>query len=292
MDKKIMQQLIKEALSKKLGAGFTISIQEVFKTNQKRDALTILPKQETITPAIYLEPYYKDLEGHMPLEDVINDILEDYARAKCHSENLNCMSVSDFNWSKDRLYVRLINRHLNEELLKDVPHSLFLDDFAVTVHCRIGTGEQGTASTLVTNSLAEIWGIRSDSLISLALQNTRKLLEVDLVNMEDFLKQADPYLFFGTSLSSPIWILTNSQRLFGAACILFDDVLKDFAENFGNFYVIFSSVHEVLLFPAQDNSNISRMTSINQSVNADELAQDEILGTKAYYYSKDNGFVL
>lgn len=69
-------------------------------------------------------------------------------------------------------------------------------------------------------------------------------------------------------------------------------MLEDFADAHGSFYVIFSSVHEVLLIPTTDSSDIDFLSRINQEVNVSEVMQDEILGTKAYYYAKGKGFVL
>ena len=52
-----MQQQILEGLSKRLGCGFRISFQKVFKTNIKLDALMISQDDENIVPAIYLDPF-------------------------------------------------------------------------------------------------------------------------------------------------------------------------------------------------------------------------------------------
>lgn len=292
MDKKIMQQLIREAISEKLGGDCQIFIHEVYKTNQKLDALSILPKGRQEGPLIYLNPYYKDLEGNMPLKDIINDILSEYEEIISCPLSFSSIPVSDFSWIKDRLYVQLVNRHLNKEMLRTVPHSLFLDDFAVTVRCSVQDIDDRAASFQVNNQLAQNWNVSSEVLISLAIQNTPKLFWIDLKNMRDYLKMLIPCETFEEGPPFPIWVLTNSEKLYGAACVLFDDVLKSFAEKFGSFYVIFSSVHEVLLIPAQNTKKISKMSYINQCINAEQLAPNEVLGTKAYYYNKDNGFVL
>lgn len=49
MNKEAMKQLIHEALSKKLGDGFQISIQKVLKTNVKLDGLVILQEGKSST---------------------------------------------------------------------------------------------------------------------------------------------------------------------------------------------------------------------------------------------------
>ena len=86
--------------------------------------------------------------------------------------------------------------------------------------------------------------------------------------------------------------MSNQKRTYGAAAVLHDDVLEDFAEKHGSFYVIFSSVHEVLIKSSPDNSDIDILTKHNQDVNASALEEDEILGTKAYFYQKGRGFIL
>lgn len=291
MDRKEMQHLITEALSRRLGDGFQICIQQVFKTNLKLDGLTILREGENTAPTIYLDPYYKDLENNMPLDGIADGILSDYSHAKRHSGRFDISPFLDFNGAKDKLYVRLINRHLNTELLEDVPHRLFLDDFAVTVRCLVESPDIGTASFLVSSSHMKLWGINTETLLSSALKNTREKFGIKLESIDEILGGFAPELRL-VDFEIPIWVMTNRQKTEGAAAILFEDVLEGFADAHGSFYVIFSSVHEVLLIPTTDSSDIDFLSRINQEVNVSEVMQDEILGTKAYYYAKGKGFVL
>ncbi len=292
MNKEAMQQLILEALSKKLGDSFHISIQKVLKTNVKLDGLTIMQDGETIAPTIYLEPFYKDLENGTSLNDVVNGILRIYSEAGTHPLHFDPTSVLDFDHVKNKLYVQLVNRHSNSELLQGIPHSLFLDDFAVTVRCMVEMTSEGSASFLVHNTHMEMWHMNQEALISSAIHNTRRIFGLDLRSINDVIKELLPDSVANDSNETSLWVMTNNKKLSGAATVLFDDVLRNFANEHGSFYVIFSSVHEVLLLPAPDNSVIDVITRINQEVNAAQVRADEILGTKAYYYSKDSGFVL
>lgn len=294
MNKEAMQQQILEALYKRLGDGFHISIQKVLKTNVKLDGLTILQDGKNISPTIYLDSFYKDLENGISLDDVVSGILRIYSEAEIHPSHFDITAIRDFSHIRDRLYVELINRHSNKELLQDVPHSLFLDDFAVTVRCSVEMTSEGSASFLVHNSHLKMWQVEQEYFISHAIQNTRKLLGVELAPLESFIKKICPEMAGcdGSIPKTPLWIMTNKRNLSGAATVLFDDVLSDFAREHGNFYVIFSSVHEVLLVLTPDNSDIDSITKMNQEVNATQVAENEILGTKAYYYCKDKGFVL
>lgn len=292
MNKETAKQLIRNALSKKLGDGYSISIRQVLKTNQKLDGLTILQEGNIISPAIYLDPFYQDLENGASINDVVKDILQIYSSTKMYPNHFDVTSIQNFGYVKGRLFVKLVNRHLNQELLQDVPHSLFLDDFAVTVRCMVTIRTEENASFLVHNSHLGMWHIGQEELLALAVQNTRELLGIDLRNMGDFMKEFFPDPVMEKTVDTPLWIMTNRKKLYGAATVLFDDALKDFADTHGDFYVIFSSVHEILLLPTPDSSSMDDITKINQDVNAVQVQEDEILGTKAYYYGRNSGFVL
>lgn len=290
MNKEAMQQQILEALSKKLGDGYSIQIQEVYKTNVKLDGLTIRRCGSNVSPTIYLESFYKELEKGKKLDNIINEISCLYFGASSDMVGFDISPIYDFNYVKERVFVQLINRRYNEELLRDVPHVPFLDDLAVIVRCLVESTEVWTSSFLVHDNHLKMWEIGSEDLLSIAVQNTRKMFGVDLMRLTNMIMEFDPNFDSSDGAKVPLWVLTNKKRFLGASTILFDDILRDFANIHGNFYVIFSSVHEVLLLPTPDSSDIDSITSINQTVNAFQVQEDEVLGTKAYFYSKKDGF--
>lgn len=292
MNKEAMKQLIQEALSKKLGDSFHVITQKILKTNVKLDGLIIMQEGKNITPTIYLEPFYKELENGTPLDDVVGNILQVYSRADVHPEHFDLTPITDFNRVRNMLYVQLINRHSNEELLQGLPHALFLDDFAIVVRCTVEMHAEGIASFLVHNGHLHMWHTTPETLLSCALHNTRKVFGVELVKMRDLILKTVPEEETDGLPDCPLWVMTNNRKLAGAATALYDDVLKSFAEEHGSFYVIFSSVHEVLLMLTPDDSDIDVITRMNQEVNATQVDEDEVLGTKAYFYHKDRGFVL
>ena len=285
MDKETMQQLIIKALQKELGDTYSIFIHEVLKTNLVLDGLSILKQGENVSPSIYLNSFYKDLESGIPLTVVINNILNIYKQCSFPG-HLDVSKILDFNNVKNNLFVKLINKHLNEKLLENVPHTYFLDDFAITVHCKLNQIKEGLISFAITNDYLKTWNLTVPSLISIAKENTISLMGLDIENLSDSLQSMHVQV-----PSLPIWVMTNRYMLNGAATVLNDNVLKEFAATCGNFYIIFSSIHEVLLIPSNDNLNIEMFTNLNQEVNASSLNKEDILGTKAYYYEKGKGII-
>ena len=290
MNREAMKHQILEALTKKLGDGFHITIQKVFKPNRELEGLLIMGEGEIISPTIYLESSYEALDNGTPVEQVVNRILQAYDSARSEAVDFDIEHLKDFDYAKEKLYVQLVNRHLNKNLLRNIPHTMFLDDFAVAVRCTVEASEENYASFMVHNSHLNIWQADSETVLSLAISNTLAKHNVDLMPLEQLIRETGSIAPKEFPADCRIWFMSNQKRYFGAAAVLSDDVLKDFADKHGSFYVIFSSVHEVLLMPSPNNSGIDSLTRHNQDVNA-TLSEEEILGTKAYFYHKGRGFV-
>ena len=296
--KEDMKNLIRKSLAKKLGDDFDVTINEVLKTNVKRDGLTILKKGEYISPTIYLEPYYMRLIQKEDITSILDDIISIYEKAKADNSNtsFDVSFIKDFNQIKNKLFVRLINKHMNKEILAESPFACFLDDFAIVPYCIVDMVEDGIASFRVNNLHLEMWGVESNELIKIAIANTRALFGVELQSMSEVLfgrrTMEEVNLPFPEMFNPPMFVLTNKQKMEGAVVVLFDDVLKEFAKMHGNFYVIFSSVHEALLIPDDYKLDLESLTSINLEVNETSVDCDEVLGTKAYFYDEEKGFVI
>jgi hypothetical protein len=87
-----------------------------------------------------------------------------------------------------------------------------------------------------------------------------------------------------------MYVLTNSQKLNGAACILYKGLLMRFAERIASdLYVIPSSVHEVLLLSAAEQGDHPKLNEIVREVNTSQLSQEEILSDHIYYFSRETG---
>lgn len=292
MNREAMKHQILEALSKRLGDGFHITIQKVFKPNRELEGLLIMGEGEIISPTIYLESSYEALDNGTPVEQVVDRLLQAYDSARSETVDFNIASLHDFDYVRSRLFVQLINRHLNKNLLQNVPHTMFLDDLAIIVRCTVETSEDCDASFMVHNSHLNIWQTDSKTVLSLAIRNTLAMQNVVLMPLGQLIRETFPAYPAEHSSDCGLWFMSNQKRTYGAAAVLHDDVLEDFAEKHGSFYVIFSSVHEVLIKSSPDNSDIDILTKHNQDVNASALEEDEILGTKAYFYQKGRGFIL
>ncbi len=86
-----------------------------------------------------------------------------------------------------------------------------------------------------------------------------------------------------------MYVASNSAGVFGACAMLHDMLLRQFAEETGDgFYILPSSVHEVLFLPVRgsggDAESLGRMV---REINAGVLEPGDVLSDHVYYYSAE-----
>jgi hypothetical protein len=83
-------------------------------------------------------------------------------------------------------------------------------------------------------------------------------------------------------------LISNKKQLFGAAQILNDSVISNIVERFGNrFFIIPSSVHEMLILPVEYSTNdLSELSDVVKDVNTGHVLPSERLSNSAYLYDE------
>lgn len=80
---------------------------------------------------------------------------------------------------------------------------------------------------------------------------------------------------------TPLYVVTNAAKYRGAANILDRKSLIK-ALGHGDFIVIPSSIHEVLILPAEEYDNLSDLAQMVKEINASQVAPEEQLGDTVY----------
>ena len=83
-------------------------------------------------------------------------------------------------------------------------------------------------------------------------------------------------------------VITNTLGVNGADVILYPDMLPSLANEYNtDFYVIPSSIHEVILVSAEDDSKLEEYRFLVRDVNEQFVDPEEILSDQVYYYQHD-----
>lgn len=284
---------IKHALELKLGHNFTISLQGITKNNHTHfDGLTIAEEGLNISPTIYLNSFYEQYLSGTSLEEIYAKILTVYYEHK-PTQNIDVSFFTNYEEARKKIFYKLIHFEKNKELLESVPHFSYLD-FAIVFCCFVDTAEHGIATILIQNHHLNYWSVTKDELYEAAKINTPQLLPAELRSMTSVIQE----LLCETELSFPeerflskqpqMYVLSNSTKLYGASCILYPDLLREFANRLqSDFYVLPSSIHEVILVTNVPHTSISELSGMVKEINSTQLSEEEILSDHAYYFSKD-----
>ncbi|MGN0170530.1 MAG: DUF5688 family protein [Lachnospiraceae bacterium] len=288
---------VKLQLTTRLGNDHMITIRSVTKNNnQKLDALTIMEPGRHIAPTIYLNPYYQILiSGRLTFNQILDKIL-DFHREYMPPEHIDPEFFSNYEKVKKRIAYKLIHYQRNQELLKQIPHIPYLD-LAICFYCYAQTGPGSQATILIHNEHLEMWKIDETTLYETARLNTPMLFPHTLTSMNAFMENYhDPFfqeIKEAPSFSIPMYILSNKSNLFGASCMLYDNLLSQLSIEFHNsFYILPSSLHELILIPSQQKDDLACFSAMVQDVNKNHVAPVDILSDHAYFFNKASQEIL
>ena len=294
--------LVKEEVERRAGKTYRVRLNDVMKNNGViLSGLTVMQDDSNISPTIYLNNYYEAYEsGQATLGMVINDVMDVYNKNKVNRK-LDMRYFLNYESVKGRIVMKLIHTEKNKELLMDIPYVEFLD-LAVVFQVSIADEHIGAASILIHNAHIKLWGVDCQELYRRALRNTPKLLRYEIKSMRDVMAEIlrskaeqceeGGYDDDRQELEQcvPMYVLSNRNRTDGAACMLYPNLIRDFAKAMGSdLYIIPSSVHELLLLPAGDDDESSSIRNIIQEVNETQLLEEEILSDSLYIYDRALG---
>ena len=87
----------------------------------------------------------------------------------------------------------------------------------------------------------------------------------------------------------PMYVLSNRQKLQGAACMFYPDILKNFAEEKNSdLYILPSSIHEVILLPATEDMEKENLLEMVTEINKTQVQECDVLADSVYYYSRQS----
>ena len=81
-----------------------------------------------------------------------------------------------------------------------------------------------------------------------------------------------------------LYVLTNSEGMNGSGILFCAEVLKKIWEKIGNYYLIPSSVHEILIAPDKHGLKKEDFDAMVQEVNRKEVPDEEQLIDRAFYF--------
>jgi len=277
--------LLEEAVCRRLKRQEKVRRVQILKNNGvKLDGFSYQAEGHQERPTVYVNDYYHNDMSIEELEQLSELIVSIQRESMLHLEN-NFSQVLDYSKMKAQIFYKLISRKKNEELLERVPWLPWLD-LALVFYLRIPEHIIGSATALIHTSHMEYWGITLGELYRTASENMKRL-PVMLKPMEDFLDGYDMKAF-----SSGMYVLSTEKKEYGAAVIISPEIQGVCYETFGeDYYVLPSSVHELILLPKSLAAGREELERLVQEVNDSCVSEEDYLSSRVYCYSSAIGQV-
>lgn len=263
----------------------TVRVHSAIKNNGVRlSGLSFTEEGCNASPTVYMEDYYsRYLEGE-DICDIGDSLLKQY-RMNSPAVRLDMSFFDNFESVKDRLYIKLINKEKNADFLEEAPYEEFLD-LAIVAYVRVYDRKIGNGIIMVRNEHLRLWNTDGSRVLEEAKKNSHDHDDFNLRHIMDVLMSMDNGNLKQDVRSDdfPMYVATNTKMTNGAAVMTMNDKLKEFSEVMGgDFYVIPSSVHELILF-ADNDGMACDINEMIREVNTTELSPDEVLSDHVYRY--------
>ena len=281
--------------------GVNITQCEVVKLNDETlHGLSLTPEGEHAGWTLYFDDLYERYERGESVEDLLEE-------GACR-----CMEVMDyelpaepdrmnlsFEAIRERLSVRLVGVRKNMRYMKGRPY--------IDVGC-------GLALIAVINSEREItseWALSvtddllrneircsREELLTAALDNTVRIEPPVLSALSDsvysnYIRQFRVRNYLEEDSGEPedvraAFVLTNRSAFFGAAVLFYPGVMEKIASIFCcGFYVLPSSLHEVIIIPDAAGADIPGMIHTVHEANATVVDRCDVLSDNVFHYDPE-----
>lgn len=259
-----------------------IHVEEVCKNNGIIcTSLVVSLRNENMSPSIYMDCFYELYRQGTSIENIINKIVYEYENARKEMSSSDIVLPNKDN-VKDKIFMRLVNYESNKKQFEDCPLVPY-HDLAITFRYLVKNDENGIASAIVRNKDLVEWDISNEELYDIAKENTRRLFPPELRRLDDMLREYDENIDIPED--SGLHILTNQQHINGATYMVYEDIIKEFAQNNNSdVYILPSSIHEVLLLPYKEDINKSNLEEMVKEINEYVVSPLEYLSDTVYKY--------
>lgn len=254
--------------------------------------LMLKGEEERVAPNFYLDRQFVEwMRGLCTLEDISEKICGAYQEEI--KKNSNLISKIRFEWEDFRrnVFMRLVNKEKNRELLETIPYQEFLD-LAVVYYYSVKISDDVLGTLIVTKEHLDLLGITEEELHQAAKSNCERFQPAKIRCMEDLLydlgRKIGVEVYEARACHPFLFVMTNAKGMFGAVSMVFEEELECFAKRIGtSFFILPSSVHEVILVPDREEFCVEYFANMVKEINETQVEVTEVLSDSIYFYDME-----
>lgn len=282
-------KMIECKVSMYLGSDYSVSMRQVTKNNGVvLNGIMAKTAQSSVCPTFYVDDYYNENLSADEV-DYIGLKIANGLKEAAPTEFPDVKDFLDYEKVKEHVVFKLINAEANKELLINIPHRRFHNLAIVYIYMIKEEKSDRYASVLINNEHMNTWECDEENLYSCAYHNTPNHFESRFNSINEVVNEL---CGFELPLEARLYVLSNDAKMYGAANVLYDNILNEIYETIGNdFYILPSSIHELVILPDDSETDEKELLSIVTQINETEVSKEEKLADSVYRYNHNKGYV-
>lgn len=208
---------------------------------------------------------------------------------------MNRIEIGSYEDIQDSLRVRLMDMKSNKETLENAVYEPVGCGYALVAYMELPEeiAEGGIAN--VPKGLAEASGFSARRIMMDARLGSQAMDFPKLCALQDVIfgfgtGEAPQNLLAGGEIPEgpSLLVLTTEGGVLGAAALYYPQMQSRIGEIVGgDYYVLPSSVHEVLIMPDDGHTSAKELAEMVKQINETEVRPEERLGNKVLHYRAD-----
>lgn len=296
--KQEMTEDLKQRLYERGIEDVEMSFHNVEKANQNYESLTVRQEGSNVGVNFNIENAFAEYEHTGDYVGVLAESTHAIMQGIENIPSVDTSELTNYEAMKEKLSIEVISAETNAELFTKIPHES-MEDMAVVYRFVLESNDAGRASILVTNDMIDHMGVTHEQLKADALENAPEIRPAVIQGMSEVMREMmgpEAFEMFGLpeEQEEMMYVATVPDKNSGAGVLAYQDFMDQAAEKLGgDFYILPSSIHEILLVPDNGDKAADDLRDMVREVNATQVSPEEKLTDNVYHYdSKEHIFEL
>ena len=267
----------------------TMRFQNIEKLNQNYESLTVIPENGVFGATLNLETAFAEYSRNGDYKNVLDKSVDVVLAGIDRMPTVDLENLLNYEAMKKTLAIDIISAERNETLLQKVPHEL-MEDMAAVYRFVLNNSEAGRETVLVTKDMLNNMGITEEQLMSDAKEIAPKIRPVVIQGMNEVMKEKMGEEEF-EKIDLPnkgneiLFLASVPDGICGAGVLAYPNFMEQAADIIGgDFFILPSSIHEVLLVPDDGSWSARALKALVENVNETEVRPEEKLTDSVYHY--------
>lgn len=292
-----------EAALKLEGRIGAVYLEEIVKCNDQKEAVLCIESSiGSMKQRIHLGYSYEQLQAGHSIEEIMEALVDQY---KNHERVMETISIEDFEYKemREKLSIMIVDPKENREWLRDKITEP-CGPFTKVYFFRMKMNDVQTGTVYPTKAYCAAKKVSEDRLKADA-EERHSQEPATLYEMENLMRAMLGNGISQNLLESPqindalkkeeatMYVLSSKAQYRGASMVTRSELMKQIGDLFaGNFYVIPSSLDEVILIPCRCAIPAEVLASMVREINRTEVPPEMVLSDRVFCYDRMSGRIV